>query len=346
MKPKMTLKKIARELDVSISTVSKALKNNKDVSQETRDTVQAFAKFYNYRPNSIALSLKNQRTKTIGLIIPEITHHFFAKVMTGVEQTANERGYTVVIGVSNESFANEVINMEMMVNGSVDGFMVSIAKETLLKKDYHHLKEIISQGMPIVLFDRVVDEIDCDKIIINDREAARRATQKLIDDGRQHILLLTTLDYLGIGRERTNGYLEALDRNGIQVDKQLILKMPDNIAEEEQEDVIEQHINTLIESDVHFDAIFGVNEMYAVAALNISRKLGLKVPADLSIISFSNGVLSKYSRPKLTTINQHGLQLGKSAATMLIDRLEEKVDEDTFYTNIVKTNLIERDSTF
>ncbi len=346
MKPKMTLKKIARELDVSISTVSKALKNNKDVSQETRDTVQAFAKFYTYRPNSIALSLKNQRTKTIGLIIPEITHHFFAKVMTGVEQTANERGYTVVIGVSNESFANEVINMEMMVNGSVDGFMVSIAKETLLKKDYHHLKEIISQGMPIVLFDRVVDEIDCDKIIINDREAARRATQKLIDDGRQHILLLTTLDYLGIGRERTNGYLEALDRNGIQVDKQLILKMPDNIAEEEQEDVIEQHINTLIESDVHFDAIFGVNEMYAVAALNISRKLGLKVPADLSIISFSNGVLSKYSRPKLTTINQHGLQLGKSAATMLIDRLEEKVDEDTFYTNIVKTNLIERDSTF
>ncbi len=346
MKPKMTLKKIARELDVSISTVSKALKDNKDVSQETRDTVQAFAKFYNYRPNSIALSLKNQRTKTIGLIIPEITHHFFAKIMTGVEQTANERGYTVVIGVSNESFANEVINMEMMVNGSVDGFMVSIAKETLLKKDYHHLKEIISQGMPIVLFDRVVDEVDCDKIIINDREAAKMATQKLIDDGRQHILLLTTLDYLGIGRERTNGYLEALDRNGIQVEEQLILKMPDNIAEEEQENVIEQHIKKLMESDVPFDAIFGVNEMYAVAALNIGRKLGLKVPDDLSIISFSNGVLSKYSRPKLTTINQHGLQLGKSAATMLIDRLEEKVDDDILYTKIVKTNLIDRESTF
>ncbi len=346
MKPKMTLKKIARELDVSISTVSKALKNNKDVSQETRDTVQAFAKFYNYRPNSIALSLKNQRTKTIGLIIPEITHHFFAKVMTGVEQTANERGYTVVIGVSNESFAKEVINMEMMVNGSVDGFMVSIAKETLLKKDYHHLKEIINQGMPIVLFDRVVEEVDCDKVIVNDRESARIATQKLVDIGRRHILLLTTLDYLGIGRERTNGYLEALDFNGIEIKDQLILKMPDNIAEERQEDVIEQHIKNLMDNNVHFDAIFGVNEMYAVAALNICRKLGLKVPDDLSIISFSNGVLSKYSRPKLTTVNQYGMQLGETVATMLIDRLEEKVDEDTFFTKVVRTNLIERESTF
>lgn len=346
MKPKMTLKKIARELDVSISTVSKALKNNKDVSQETRDTVQAFAKFYNYRPNSIALSLKNQRTKTIGLIIPEITHHFFAKVMTGVEQMANERGYTVVIGVSNESFAKEVINMEMMVNGSVDGFMVSIAKETLLKKDYHHLKEIINQGMPIVLFDRVVEEVDCDKVIVNDRESARIATQKLVDIGRQHILLLTTLDYLGIGRERTKGYLEALDFNGIEIKDRLILKMPDNIAEERQEDVIEQHIKNLIDSNIRFDAIFAVNEMYAVAALNICRKLGLKVPDDLSIISFSNGVLSKYSRPKLTTVNQYGLQMGETVATMLIDRLEEKVDEDTFYTEVVKTNLIERESTF
>ncbi len=346
MKPKMTLKKIARELDVSISTVSKALKNNKNVSQETRETIQAFAKFYNYRPNSIALSLKNQKTKTIGLIIPEITHHFFAKVMTGVEKTANERGYTVVIGVSNESFEKEVINMEMMVNGSVDGFMVSIAKETLLKKDYHHLKEIINQGMPIALFDRVVDEVECDKVIVNDRESARMATQKLIDDGRRNILLLTTLDYIGIGRERTNGYLEALNSNGIQVEDQLILKMPDNIVEERQENVIEQHIRKLIDSNVRFDAIFGVNEMYAVAALNICRKLGLKVPDDLSVISFSNGILSKYSRPKLTTINQYGFQLGETVATMLINRLEEKVDEDTFYTKMVKTNLIERESTF
>ncbi len=345
MKPKMTLKKIARELDVSISTVSKALKDNKDVSKETRETVQAFAKLYNYRPNSIALSLKNQRTKTIGLIIPEITHHFFAKVMTGVEQTANDRGYTVVIGVSNESFAKEVINMEMMVNGSVDGFMVSIAKETLLKRDYHHLKEIISQGMPIVLFDRVVEEVDCDKVMVNDRESARMATQKLIDGGRRKILLLTTLDYLGIGRERTKGYLEALDSNAITINEDLILKMPDNITIERQERVIGQHIKNLIASDIHFDAIFAVNEMYAVAALNISRKLGLKVPDDLSIISFSNGILSKYARPKLTTVNQYGLQLGASVATMLIDRLEEKVDEDTFYTKIVKTNLIEREST-
>ncbi len=346
MKPKMTLKKIAKELDVSISTVSKALKDDKNVSQETREKIQAFAKFYNYRPNNIALSLKNQRTKTIGLIIPDIVHHFFAKVIAGAEQAANIRGYIVVIGVSNESFEKEVINMEMMVNGSVDGFVVSIAKETLLLQDYHHLNEIISQGMPIVLFDRVVDEVECDKIVVDDKESAKNATQQLIDDKRENILLLTTLDHINIGRERTKGYLEALQQNQIEARPELILKIQDNANEEEQEKVIEAHINRLMDGGMSIDAIFGVNEMYAVAALNVIRKLDLKVPEDLSVISFSNGVLSKYSRPKLTTVDQHGVDLGIAAVNTLIDRLEEKVDEDAFFTKVIKTNLIKRESTF
>ena len=341
----MTLKKIARELDVSISTVSKALKDNKDVSLETREKVQAFAKFYNYRPNNIALSLKNQRTKTIGLIIPEITHHFFAKVMTGVEEVANEKGYTVLTGVSNESFSKEVYNMEMMVNGSVDGFVISIAKETLLKEDYHHLKEIINQGIPIVLFDRVVNEVTCDKVIVDDREAARNATQTLIDEGRRNILLLTTLDHISIGKHRTDGYLDALINNGLEKIPELILKMPDNANDDLQMSVIESHLKELRDNDVPIDAIFGVNEMYAVAALNVSRQLGLEVPEDISVISFSDGVLSKYSRPKLTTVNQHGLQLGKTAAAMLIEKLEEEVDEDIYHTEIIKTSLIKREST-
>ncbi|UJH66247.1 LacI family DNA-binding transcriptional regulator [Allomuricauda sp. SCSIO 65647] len=346
MKPKMTLKKIAKELDVSISTVSKALKDDKNVSQETREKIQAFAKFYNYRPNNIALSLKNQRTKTIGLIIPDIVHHFFAKVIAGAEQAANARGYIVVIGVSNESFEKEVINMEMMVNGSVDGFVVSIAKETLLLRDYHHLNEIISQGMPIVLFDRVVDEVECDKIIVDDKEAAKNATQQLIDDNRGNILLLTTLDHINIGRERTKGYLEALQQNQIETRSELVLKIQDNANEEEQEKVIEAHINRLMDGGTKIDAIFGVNEMYAVAALNVIRKLDLKVPEDLSVISFSNGVLSKYSRPKLTTVDQHGVDLGVASVNTLIDRLEEKVDEDAFFTKVIKTDLIKRESTF
>ena len=168
MKKKITLKQIARELDVSISTVSKALRNSIEISEDTREKVQAFAKLYNYRPNNIALSLKNRKTKTIGVIIPEIVHHFFSKVIRGIEQVANKRGYNVIVGLSNESFDKEVINMQMLANGSIDGFILSISKETLLQQDYHHFKETISQGMPIVMFDRVAHDVLCDKVIVDD----------------------------------------------------------------------------------------------------------------------------------------------------------------------------------
>ena len=168
MKPKMTLKRIAKELGVSISTVSKALHDNKEISQDNRDKIQAFAKFYNYRPNNIALSLKNKKTKTIGLIIPEIVHNFFAKVISGIEHVAKLKGYNVLIAVTNESFDKEVINMELLVHSNIDGFIMSLSKETLLNQDKHHLQETINQGIPIVMFDRVLNDIDCDKVIVDD----------------------------------------------------------------------------------------------------------------------------------------------------------------------------------
>ena len=158
MKRKVTLKQIAKELDVSISTVSKSLRDSSEISEDTRQKVQAFAKLYNYKPNNIALSLKNRKTKTIGIIIPEIVHHFFATVISGIEQVANEFGYSVVVCLSNESFDKEVINMEMLANGSIDGFIMSLSKETQYRKDFHHITEVINQGMPVVMFDRVTND--------------------------------------------------------------------------------------------------------------------------------------------------------------------------------------------
>src|SRR5690606_21256662 len=163
MKKKITLKQIARELDVSISTVSKALRDSVEISEDTRQKVQAFAKLYNYKPNNIALSLKNRKTKTIGIIIPEIIHHFFATVISGIEQVANENGYSVLICLSDESFDKEVLNMEMLANGSIDGFIMSLSKETQFKADFHHITEVINQGMSVVMFDRVANDILCDK---------------------------------------------------------------------------------------------------------------------------------------------------------------------------------------
>eukprot|EP00918_Siedleckia_nematoides_P082066 GHVU01179879.1.p1 GENE.GHVU01179879.1~~GHVU01179879.1.p1 ORF type:complete len:253 (-),score=25.02 GHVU01179879.1:185-943(-) len=249
MKKKITLKQIARELDVSISTVSKALRNSIEISEDTRQKVQAFAKFYNYRPNNIALSLKNRKTKTIGIIIPEIVHHFFSKVISGIEAVANQRGYNVIVGLSNESFAKEVINMEMLANGSIDGFILSIAKETLQQQDYHHFTETISQGMPIVMFDRVVNEIKCDKVIVDDTEGAKLAVNKLIACGCKNIAIVTTKDYVSVGKLRTQGYLEALEDHKIDPKASLILKVHDQLLSEDHLDSLEIEIENLFKNN-------------------------------------------------------------------------------------------------
>ncbi|MFY7741464.1 MAG: LacI family DNA-binding transcriptional regulator [Flavobacterium sp.] len=338
MKRKVTLKQIAKELDVSISTVSKSLKDSPEISEDTRLKVQAFAKLYNYKPNNIALSLKNKKTKTIGIIIPEIVHHFFATVISGVENVANEHGYNVIVCLSDESFDKEVINMEMLANGSIDGFIMSLSKETQLKKDFHHITEVINQGMPVVMFDRVTNDIHCDKVIIDDNLAAFQAVQTLIDKGMKKIALITTVDYVSVGKLRTDGYLKALKTNDIKIDDQIILKIEDI-------DNCEGLIENLIKKQ-KIDAVFAVNELFAVTAIKSALKLGLTIPEDISVIGFTDGIISKYSSPSITTVSQNGIKMGGKAAKMLIDRLESEDEDDEHYrTEIIETHLVEREST-
>src|SRR6187402_2613118 len=277
MKRKVTLKQIAKELDVSISTVSKSLRNSPEIGEETRLKVQAFAKFYHHKPNNIALSLKNRKTKTIGIIIPEIVHHFFSTVINGVEQVANENGYSVVICLSDDSFDKEVLNMELLANGSIDGFIMSLSKETQFKGDFHHITEVMSQGMPVVMFDRVTNDILCDKVIIDDKLAAYEAVQSLIDKGRKKIALVTTVDYVSVGKLRTDGYTKAILDNDLAFNEQLIIKIEDI-------ENFEAEIAHLIE-DRAIDAVLAVNELFAVTIIKMASKLGLKVPEDLSVIA-------------------------------------------------------------
>lgn len=340
MKRKITLKQIAKELDVSISTVSKSLRNSPEIGEETRLKVQAFAKFYNYRPNNIALSLKNRKTKTIGIIIPEIVHHFFATVINGIEQVANENGYSVIICLSDDSFDKEVLNMEMLANGSIDGFIMSLSKETQFKGDFHHITEVIDQGMPVVLFDRVTNEILCDKVIIDDKTAAYEAVQCLIDKGRKKIALVTTVDYVSVGKLRTDGYIKALLDNELPFNEKLIIKIEDI-------DTCEITIAKLLE-DKAIDAVFAVNELFAVTIIKTAHKIGLNVPKDLAVIAFTDGIISKYSTPTITTVSQSGIKMGNKAARMLIDRLEREEDQENenYTTEVIETHLIERESTF
>jgi LacI family transcriptional regulator len=339
MKRKITLKQIAKELDVSISTVSKSLRNSPEIGEETRLRVQAFANFYHYKPNNIALSLKNRRTKTIGIIIPEIVHHFFSTVINGIEQIANENGYNVVICLSDDSFDKEVLNMELLANGSIDGFIMSLSKETQFKGDFHHIIEVINQGMPVVMFDRVANEVMCDKVIIDDKLAAYEAVQSLIDKGRKKIALVTTVDYVSVGKLRTDGYIKALLDNELPFDDDLIIKI-ENI------DTCEIIIAKLLE-DKAIDAVFAVNELFAVTCIKTANKMGLNVPKDLAVIAFTDGIISKYSTPTITTVSQSGIKMGNRAAQIIIDRLESEEDDEkeTYVTEIIETYLIEREST-
>ncbi|WP_127845734.1 LacI family DNA-binding transcriptional regulator [Psychroflexus aestuariivivens] len=345
MKQKPTLKVIAKELDVSVSTVSKALRDSKEISDETKQKVKAFAKLYNYRPNNIALSLKNKKTKTLGVIIPEIVHHFFTTVISGIENFANDKGYNVIVGLSNESFKKEVINLEMLANGSIDGFIISVAKETLSFKDYHHLSETIDQGIPIVMFDRVIDEIECDKVIVDDIETSKKAVQKLIENKCQKIGIISTKDYVSVGRLRTEGYKNALTENNFTVDENLILKIDDKFNSDDNLEFLEVQISEYINNN-DIDGVFAVNELYAITAMKVARQKGLRIPEDLQIIGFTDGVLSKHAFPPLTTISQHGFEMGEEAAKLLIDRLESvSDDEENYITSIVKTEIISRETT-
>ncbi len=338
MKRKVTLKQIAKELDVSISTVSKSLRDSPEISEDTRQKVQAFAKLYNYKPNLIALSLKNKKTKTIGIIIPEIVHHFFATVISGIEHVANEKGYNVIVCLSDESFDKEVINMEMLANGSIDGFIMSLSKETQQKRDFHHISEVINQGMPVVMFDRVTNDILCDKVIIDDSSAAFDAVQDLINNGFKKIGLITTVDYVSVGKLRTEGYLKALRTNGIAIDEKLVVKIEDidNCADQ---------IEKLMVSN-SMDSIFAVNELFAVTAIKAAKKLNQKVPEDIAIIGFTDGIISTYSSPSITTVSQNGIKMGNKAAQMLIERLESEEEEEEHYkTEVIETHLVLREST-
>lgn len=338
MRPKITLKKIAKEFDVSISTVSKALKNSPEISVELKEKIQAFAKLYHYKPNSLAVRLQNQQTKMIGVVVPDIVHHFFSTVIRGIEQVTNERGYNVMICLSNESHSKEVMNIDMFTNGSVDGLIVSMSKETQRLNDYRHFNDLMEDDFPLVMFDRIHEDFNCDKVIIDDVGGAMNATNHLIEIGCKRIALITTPDHVTVGTLRKEGYLKALKNHGMNIDESLILEIneTENIA-----DQIEKLFNV---NEGLPDGIFAVNEVYAVSAMNVARKGGLKIPDDVSVIGFTDGPISKLALPPLTTVVQHGFTMGKQAAEMLLKRIESKGEFEPKKI-VLSTNLRIRKST-
>jgi len=330
----ITIKDIARILGISASTVSRALKDHPDISAETKKAVNDLAAQLKYQPNAIALGLKQSRSNTIGVIIPEIVHHFFSSVISGIEDVAYKAGYTVMICQSNEKYDREVANADMLLAHRVDGILVSIAKEAT---NFDHLRMLREKGIPLVFFDRVVPDLDVDQVVIDDEEAAYMATRHLIENGKKRIAHFAGPEHLMIGRNRKNGYLRALKEAGLGEDASLTIQ-----ADNYEKAVVA--VRQMVDKGNLPDGIFTTNDLTAVGAMQELQKLGIKIPEQIAIVGFSDGRLSGITNPTLTSVDQHGYEMGSLATEILLQRILSTDDNYAPVTRVLHGNLVVRES--
>lgn len=334
---RLTIKDIAKHLGVSISTVSKALNDSYEISEATKERIRKFAKENNYRPNITAVNLKNKKTKTIGILIPNMLNYFLAQVFKGIETIASKNGYKIISCISNESYEKELEAVKMLSNGSIDGLILSLAEETLKKRNFLHFQDAIDNGIPIVMFDRVAPNIECDKVITNDFEGTVTTVKHLYKTGHKNIAFISTISDLKVGERRYLGYVKGLEDLNIPINKNIIV----NIFEEDYKKY-ETILAPIFEKNP-IDSVITTDESSAIAAMKVAIKMGYNIPKDFSVISFSNGILARHSSPKMTTVSQHGEIMGATAARMLINKLEKKVKH--IETKVIKTDLVVREST-
>lgn len=335
----VTIKDIARELGISPSTVSRALKDHPDISPETKKAVNELADKLNYQPNIVALSLRQSKTNTIGVIIPEIVHFFFSTVISGIEDVANKAGYNVIITQSNELLDREKASIKTLFNSRVDGMLISLSRET---NAYDHIDNILAKGVPMVFFDRVYNTINSSKVIVDDLSGAKDATQHLIDQGCKRIAHIEGPPNLDITKQRLEGYLEVLKENNIPVDKDLIVPCPSGTIEEGK-----SATEKLLKLSNRPDAIFATNDPAAMGAMQAIKEAGLSIPKDIAVVGFSNWIFSALLDPSLSSVDQPGFEMGQEAAKLLIRQIGVKSKDNTEptpETKVLKTRLIIRNS--
>ncbi|ULC59063.1 LacI family transcriptional regulator [Flaviramulus sp. BrNp1-15] len=336
---KVTLKVIANTLGLSTSTVSKALKNYSDINPETKLRVQKLAKDLNYTPNAFAQSLKSKGSKIIGLLVPDLVHHFFSSIINGVINEAEKHGYLVIVLQSYESYEDEKKQLKLLVDKNIDGILLSLSDKTI---KYDHINSIISEGMPVVLFDKVSQLIDCPKVIIDDRKAAFDATEHLIKTGCKTIAHITGPLKPKTTIDRYMGYKKALEKYNIPFDKSLIYTS-ENLSYEDGYNLTSKIIN----DHPKLDGIFAFIDPVAIGVLNSLRDMKIKVPKQVSVIGFSNWFMCKTTSPTLTTVNQPAYEIGERAFQLLFENLNNIEQGKAITSKIVEvpTNIVFRNST-
>lgn len=331
----ITIKDIARELGISPSTVSRALKDHFEISQETKDAVKRVAKEMNYQPNSLALSLRYSKSNTIGVIVPEIVHFFFSTVISGIEDIAQSRGYNVIITQSNESLDREVMNLQTLFNNRVDGVVVSLSKESY---DHSHFEALMQKGLPIVFFDRVAEDLESSKVTVDDFLGGYQATKHLIEQGYKRIAHLAGPSGLDITDDRLSGYKKAHEEEGIPIDEELIIF---NKASNES-DAYAAIFNLL--KNKNPDGLFASNDLAAMGAIKAAQKYGKNVPMDFGVVGFSNWQFTALTNPSISTIEQPGFEMGQHAAELLLKQIDGGEEDVPFESIKLPTNLIARES--
>ncbi|KAB7730960.1 substrate-binding domain-containing protein [Rudanella paleaurantiibacter] len=331
----VTIKDIARALNLSTSTVSRALRGSYEINPETKRLVMEYAERMNYRPNPIALSLKENRSRVIGVIVPQIANDFFSQAINGIEAIAYNRGYHVIIAQSHESFEREVVTVQQSVARKVDGLLISLSSET---NDVSHLQELRQKNFPIVLFDRVSDELDTVKIVSDNYGGAFAATEHLIRSGRRRIAHVTIPPYMSITQERLAGYRAALEQNGLPYDESLIRYV--GFGQHE----IDPIVDDLLEQSPPPDAFFAASDRLALGCLATLQARRIVIPEQVSIVGFTNIGVAHLLSPPMSTVVQPAKEIGQTAAERLIELIERKQKAAPIGTVRIPTQLIARQS--
>jgi LacI family transcriptional regulator len=334
----LTIKDIARELGLSISTVSKALSDSYEISEKTKKLVNDYAEKHNYSPNPIAKSLKQGHSKSIGIVVSTIDNTFFSQVISGIESVAYSKGYNVIITQTHESYDLEVRNAKHLTFRSVDGILISLSAET---QDIEHLKALQRKGLPIVFFDRVSADLETHKVIADNFKGAYEGTTHLVNSGYKRIAHITSSLNLSISRERLAGYKKALEDNGVPYDEKYVKYCLHGGRDLNE---IESAINDLLTMPNRPDAIFTASDRITTTTIGLMHKFKIKMPADIALLGFTNTRLADILNPALSALVQPGFDIGKAAMEMLITLIESKRPVTEFETKVLPTELFIRES--
>lgn len=339
MKPSpATLKDIAEKLGISVSTVSRALRNQSVVSQETRQRVLDLAQQMDYERNPLAVSLLTRKTYTIGVVLPEIATHFFSTVISGMQKLSWDSGYNVVVCISEENYEKEVSLIRHLVRSRVDGILASISAQT---KDFSHYKQVLDKNIPLVFFDRVIPNLECAKVVVDDFRGAMAAVEQLYQTGCRRIAHLAGPESLLLSHQRKHGYLEVVKKYQLPTPAGYITHG------DFHPDYGFRNTLSMLELPEPPDAIFAVSDRVAIGAMQAIRQKGLRIPEDISVVGFTNAMFSELVEPPLTTVSQPAYEMGQIAMEMLFQAIGRKdnVNKNEMITRVLPTELIVRGTT-